>query len=348
MKRIVALLFIFLSGITVLFACTTFFINKNGQLIFGRNYDWVTDAGMVCTNLKGLFKTSMKTEDGETISWVSKYGSISFNQYGKEFPTGGMNEKGLVVELMWLDATKYPVADNRPAIGVLQWIQYQLDNCATIEEVIATDKKLRIASAGTAPLHYLVADADGNAATIEFLQGKMAIHKGKDLSMPVLTNSPYDESVRSYSNSTSQNGDNSLQRFGQACNMIQQFNAGNSSKPVIDYAFDILQNVAQGDHTKWSIVYDITNKTIQFRTNRFSQIKKLSFSAFDFKCTSDSKVWDMNQAATGKINDLFENFNTAINKRIIETAANESNSEVQISEKSREALWQYAEGIKCK
>ena len=83
------------------FACTTFFINKNGQLVFGRNYDWVTDAGMVCTNLKGLDKTSLKSEDGKTIHWISKYGSITFNQYGKELPTGGMNETGLVVEMMW-------------------------------------------------------------------------------------------------------------------------------------------------------------------------------------------------------------------------------------------------------
>jgi choloylglycine hydrolase len=195
MKKIIALLFI-LTPISFLYACTTFFINKNGQMVFGRNYDWVTDAGIVCTNLKGLSKISMKTENGETIGWVSKYGSITFNQYGKEFPTGGMNEKGLVVELMWLDETKYPAADNRPAIGVLQWIQYQLDNCITIDEIIETDKKLRVSPTGTTPLHYLVADANGKVATIEFLNGKMVVHKGSDLSFPVLTNNTYDESVK--------------------------------------------------------------------------------------------------------------------------------------------------------
>src|SRR5215207_8648578 len=172
MKKKLALIIIIYSHVSFLHACTTFFINKSGQMVFGRNYDWITDAGMVCTNLKGLSKISMQTENGETISWVSLYGSITFNQYGKEFPTGGMNEKGLVVELMWLDETKYPSNDERPAIGVLQWIQYQLDNCATIEEVLATDKIMRIATVGTTPLHYLVADGKGNAATIEFLQGK--------------------------------------------------------------------------------------------------------------------------------------------------------------------------------
>ena len=129
--------------------------------------------------------------------------------------------------------------------------------------------------------------------------------------------------------------------------MIQQLNANNTTKSLIDYAFDILGKVSQGDFTKWSIVYDITNKTIQFKTNRFKQVKTVSFSAFDFNCTATAKVWDMNQTASGIINPLFENFNTAINKRIVETAAKESESQVSISQKNRETLWQYASKIKC-
>jgi choloylglycine hydrolase len=346
MKKILALVVFIYSQLTFAYACTTFFINKNGQMVFGRNYDWVTDAGMVCTNLRGLSKTSLKTENGETISWISKYGSITFNQYGKEFPTGGMNEKGLVVELMWLDETKYPANDTRPAVGVLQWIQYQLDNCTSIDEVIATDKKIRISPTGTTPLHYLVADANGNAATIEFLNGKIVVHNGNDLSLPVLTNNSYDESVRSFKSSNSY-GNNSLQRFNDACKMIQQLNDGNSNKPLSDYAFDILGKVSQGSFTKWSIVYDITNKTIQFKTNRFQQIKTVSLSSFDFTCTAAAKAWDMNQAATGKIASLFNEFTPEINKHIIETAAKESEDRVYISPQNRERLWQYASSIKC-
>jgi choloylglycine hydrolase len=345
MKKIFTLFAVILSSLSIL-ACTTFFINKNGQMVFGRNYDWVTDAGMICTNLKGLFKTSMQTENGETISWISQFGSITFNQYGKEFPTGGMNEKGLVVELMWLDETKYPSADKRPAIGVLQWIQYQLDNCATIEDVIATDKQLRISPTGTTPLHYLVADANGKAATIEFLNGKLIVHKGSDLSFPVLTNNSYDESVKAHKNSSA-NGNNSLERFSEACSMLQKLNSNKITKPLVDYSFDILGEVAQGNFTKWSIVYDITNKTIQFKTNRFKQIKTVNFSAFDFNCSANAKVWDMNQAANGPINNLFQNFNNDINKRIVETAAKESESNVSISQENRERLWQYALKIKC-
>src|SRR5688572_4523016 len=163
-------------AINIASACTTFFLAKNGQLAFGRNYDWLTDAGMVCTNLRGLSKTSMKMPEGSSITWVSKYGSITFNQYGKEFPMGGMNERGLVIEMMWLDGSQYPKPDKRPALYVLQWIQYQLDNSASVKEVIATNKRIRISSQANPPIHYLVADSYGDAATIEFLNGKMVVH----------------------------------------------------------------------------------------------------------------------------------------------------------------------------
>ena len=129
--------------------------------------------------------------------------------------------------------------------------------------------------------------------------------------------------------------------------MIQQLNAGNSNKPLVDYAFDILHEVSQGNYTKWSIVYDITNKSIQFKTHRFKDIKTISFSSFDFSCTANAKVWDMNQSAPGKIDNLLENFTQDINKRIVETAARESERNVYISLENRERLWRYASGIHC-
>jgi len=53
---------------------------------------------------------------------------------------------GLVVENMWLDETEYAEPDSRPAVNLLQWIQYQLDNCKTVAEVISNDTKIRIES----------------------------------------------------------------------------------------------------------------------------------------------------------------------------------------------------------
>ena len=73
----------------------------------------------------------------------------------------------------------------------------------------------------------------------------------------------------------------------------------------------------------------------------------LSFKAFDFNCTATAKVWDMNQDGKGNIDRLFENFTPAINRKIVETAAQESESRVPISQTNRQRLWQYSSDIKC-
>lgn len=326
--------------------CTTFFIHHNGKMVFGRNYDWMADAGMVCTNQRGLSKTSMKTEDGKSISWISQYGSISFNQYGKELPTGGMNETGLVVELMWLDETMYPKPDDRPAIGVLQWIQYQLDNCATIDEVIATDKKVRIISKGT-PLHYLVADAKGNAATIEFLNGKMVVHRSSDLPVPVLTNNTYEQSVKSNATGTS-TGNNSLERFSTACKMIQEYKANPEGKNLVDQSFSILNKVSQGDYTKWSIVYDITDKKVFFKTEKFKQLRTVNFSSFNFSCNTASKVMDMNRAEQGDMSKYFTDYSNDINKLILEKTIEQSSPRIDLKQEEKQAIIAYPDAIHCK
>ena len=350
MKKVTALLFVIIFSANLSFACTTFFINKNGQMVFGRNYDWVTGNGMVCTNQKGLSKTSVKTNDGKTISWISLYGSITFNQYGKEFPTGGMNEKGLVVEMMWLNGTKYPNADERPAIGELQWIQYQLDNCSTVEELIASGSSLRIANKETTPLHYLVADATGNVATIEFLDGQMNVHKGSDLPFPVLTNDTYSSSFEQIKTTSIPPGsisNNSFDRFTRACNMITQFQKATVTTSAIDYSFTILDKVAQGSHTKWSIVYDLNNKKIYFKTLDFSPIKNIAFESFDFNCNVISKTWDMNQLGEGNTANLFIDFSLEMNSHLVNKSCDESSSEFTVSEAGRKETWQYPGTISC-
>ena len=348
MKKFLCVLALFLLTAYISSACTTFFLNKNGQLFFGRNYDWVSGTGIVCTNLRSLQKTSLKQEDGNTMSWVSNYGSITFNQYGKEFPTGGMNEKGLVVELMWLDATKFPEPDNRPSLNVLQWIQYQLDQNVTVDEVIATDEIVRINSKGT-PIHYLVADAGGNVATIEFLKGKMVVHKGKELPFPVLTNSTYDESMQQTNGLNNKSfQDNSIERFARACRMVERFQMHEINLPIVDYAFSILYNVAQDNRTKWSIVYDVTNRKINFKSHGFNDVKTVAFSSFDFNCTSSPKMFDINQNLKGEVSASFKDFSIDEARPFLEKAVSESKSEVTIPDNAKEALLNYPREIKCK
>ena len=49
-----------------------------------------------------------------------------------------MNEKGLVANLLWLPETEYPVRDqSKPGLAITAWVQYMLDNFATVDEAVA-------------------------------------------------------------------------------------------------------------------------------------------------------------------------------------------------------------------
>jgi len=346
MKKLSFLLIFSAISIQTLNACTTFLLHKNGQYVFGKNYDWVTGTGMVNTNLKGLVKLSLPLEGGNVLNWTSKYGSTTFNQYGKEFPNGGMNETGLVVELMWLTESKYPERDKRPALSVLQWIQYQLDNCSTVEEVIRTDRILRITSTGT-PQHYLVADSKGGVATIEFLNGKMVVHRADKLPFPVLANSTYETSVNAINTSKNVSLDNSLSRFSKACKMVQQYQQTEVNKPLVDYSFDILNAVSQASFTKWSIVYDISNRKVYFKTSSNGKKRSFSLNDFNYQCSSTPLSYHLNAKDMGEISKSFTAFSSQQNKKMLKQAFAETGTAVNIKEELQNSLGAFAEAITC-
>lgn len=348
MKKTATLLLLILSAGSS-FACSTFLLSKNGRHIFGRNYDWVSGNGMMMVNARGVAKSSFGQDAGKGLAWVATYGSITFNQFGKEFPHGGMNEKGLVVELMWLNETVYPEADKRAALNELQWIQYQLDNCSTIDEVIATDQKLRIDRADAAPLHYLVADATGHAATIEFIKGKMVVHQGKDLSYPVLTNTRYDEAVKEVKDTKKQgNFDNSVERFATACSMVNQYQATNSNQDPIDYGFTILNKIAQPGYTKWSIVYDITNLQVYCITDQQLQRKQISLRDIDLSCTGTMPALNLGSSQKGNVSKLFTPLSYEQNKTLIARSVRESSSQINVSQASVDKAAAYYKEVHCK
>lgn len=300
-------------------ACTTFCLKNKGEVLFGKNYDWVIGDGMVFVNRRGVSKWSALEGEMNVAKWTSKYGSVTFNQYGRESPSGGMNEAGLVIELMWLDDTQYPKADARPAIDVLEWIQFNLDTAATAAEVIANSDTVRIAS--RINLHYLVNDRHGNSATIEFLDGKLVAHTGEKLAVPTLTNDTYERSLN-YSKSASvesAKSESSLDRFTRALIKTKEFSdQSKSEKEAVDYAFDILSDVAQKNSTQWSIVYDQKRGKIYFRTRKAPEVKIVDPKAFDYSCSNPVKLFDMNADAAGDVNRQFKDYTREANRDLIE------------------------------
>jgi len=330
-------------------ACTTFCLQGDGKLVFGRNYDWHLDQGLVIANKRDTPKRALLLDPSdEPAEWVSKYGSVTFNQYGRELPCGGMNEAGLVLETMWLSETKYPGRDARPA--VMAWLQYQLDNCATIEEVVASDKKIRVATVTPMPIHFLGCDREGNVATFEFLGGKFVCDTGETLPVKVLANDTYDKSLAYLKQHAGFGGTRkmpygswgSLDRFVCAADRVKKYRSSLTGS-IVDYAFDTLVSVSQGDSTKWLIVYDPKNEVIHYRTCSCSTTRTIRLSDCDFSPETPVQVISINTTHTGLLNPYLYHYDTDLNRWLVYHSMKHTAQFAFIPEAHLEVLVQYPE-----
>jgi len=283
-------------------ACTTFAMGAGEHLLVGKSYDWDTPHGLVMVNKRGVKKQALVLALGtKPASWTSKYGSLTFNQYGREMPNGGINEAGLVVEIMWLSRTRHGVpGPDRPTVNELQWIQYLLDGSATLKQAEAAAQGLQVARIYAA-VHYMVCDRSGACGTFEYLNGKLVVHRGKKLPTRVLTNSTYKDSVemlrrhRGFGGKRKiPGGSGTLPRFVRASHLVRK--AGKA--PTVKQAFSGLVSVQQGDYTKWQIVYESAAGRVHFRVPG-RETRSVNLKKLDYACSAPVKVMDLHGSIFG-------------------------------------------------
>jgi len=177
-------------------ACTRIvYHGLNDGVITARSMDWKTDIG---TNL-WIFPRGM-TRSGEvcpnTLRWTSKYGSVIATAHDSA-TTDGMNEAGLVANVLWLAESDYPKYDGKkPGLSIGVWAQYALDNFATVNEAVAALEKEPFTLVTDnvpgmdilATLHLSLSDASGDSAIFEYIGGELVIHHNR--AYQVMTNSP--------------------------------------------------------------------------------------------------------------------------------------------------------------
>jgi len=87
------------------FPCSTFMLKGEDCHIYGHNLDSGSPVpGLVVINKRNIMKesrtwrelTTGKKDESISFQWTSKFGSVTFNPFGREFPDGGMNEAGLI------------------------------------------------------------------------------------------------------------------------------------------------------------------------------------------------------------------------------------------------------------
>ena len=295
-------------------ACTrVVYEGPNGTIITARSMDWKDD---ILSNM-WLFPRGME-RNGEagpnSLKWKSRYGSVILSGFDIS-TTDGMNEKGLVANLLWLAESKYSEYDGtKPGLSVAAWTQYVLDNFQTVDEAVAELSQESFAvvtsdipgSNRLATLHLAISDTLGDNAIFEYIDGKLMIHH--DRSYQVMTNSPtYDKqlALNEYWNeiggTTFLPGTNrAADRFARASFYVHAIPQTDNIKEALASMFGVIRNcsvpfgISTPDQpnissTRWRTVADQKNKTYYFESALTPNIFWVDLNDLDFSAGAPTK-----------------------------------------------------------
>ncbi|MBG0858405.1 MAG: linear amide C-N hydrolase [Bacteroidales bacterium] len=344
--------------------CSTILINNKDTIMVGHNLDdYIEVPGVVYINKRGVIKENIswsdfsclraKKSNNKRIQWTSKFGSITYNTWGKDFPDGGMNEEGLYIGEMTLIGTTW-IDTDVPAFHHHFFMQYILDNFKTTQEVVDIMDNIRID--GHCQWHYFVADKFGNTAVIEYLNDSMKIYTEEQMPYKVLCNRAYKKELGLIPSSDSlfnkmldeQYKSRDLRFMYALKKMGEYYDTINT--PLLNFVFSILSGMNLGNN-KWSIVYDISNLKMYFRTSKGQDIKYLSFRSFDFNCNTAIKLIDINSNISGDITDNFVNYSEELNKDFIKKNFDQINfgffGNLFIKGRYQRKINKYSNSFKC-
>ncbi len=283
-----------------------------GMTATGRTMDWREDPQ---SNLylfpRGERRRGARTDN--TVVWTSKYGSVSVAGYDVGI-SDGMNERGLVVNLLFLPEAEYTYAgDNRPVMGMSVWAQYVLDNFASVDEAVEALRAdaFRIVApelpdGGKSTLHMAISDLSGDSAVLEYIGGHLQIHHGRQYR--VLTNSPVfpDQlAINAYwqqmGGMTALPGTNRpADRFVRGSFYVGAVEQSGDAAVAVPALLSVLRNVSvpygistpdnpHSASTRWRVVYDQKNRVMYFEPTLALAVFHIDFAALNFAAGSGQR-----------------------------------------------------------
>ena len=331
----VLLTLLFLLPDVTSFACTRLvYQGKDGLYLTARSMDWKTE---IPPNLwvlpRGIARTGKVGPN--SIKWTAKYGSVATTSW--DIATcDGMNEKGLVANMLWLGESSYPKYDpknDKNGLVVSLWAQYMLDNFSTVAQAVEQFKKDEIVVVsdlipGTdmfTTVHLALSDASGDNAVFEYVNEKLTVHH--DRSYNVMTNSPtFDKQLalneywKEIPGAEFLPGTNkAADRFVRASYYIDALPQVDNTRVAVASVFSVIRNcsVPYGittkdqpniSSTRWRTVSDHKNLKYYFESTTTPNTFWVDLNKVDFTAKSSVKklAVDGDQTYAGETSALFK------------------------------------------
>ena len=161
---------------------------KGQPVLVGRNMDWTSPMfTKLHTMPKGIKRNGeLKENPEQSAQWVSKYGGVVCATTNCS-TVDGINDVGLSAHLLYLAEADYGEMNedsSKKGISISLWVQYILDNFATVEEAVKSlegDNGIMIVPVVIlhhgipvkSPMHVAIEDKTGDSAILEHVKGKL-------------------------------------------------------------------------------------------------------------------------------------------------------------------------------
>lgn len=290
------------------------YLGPEGRTLTARSMDWKVDIG---TNIWALPRGIDRSGEvgPASIEWTAEYGSVVATAYDIA-TTDGMNESGLVANLLWLPESEYPDWDgDSPGMSISLWAQYMLDNFATVSEAVdaVRDESFVVVSQNVpgedrlAALHLSLSDATGDSAIMEYVDGELVVHHDRDYQ--IMTNSPTYDKQRALAEYWEQIGGTVMlpgtnrpaDRFARARFYTDAIPQVEDRRDATANVFSVIRNVSvphgistpDAPHissTRWRTVADHKDGIYYFESALTPNVFWVELDSIDFSSEADAQT----------------------------------------------------------
>ena len=239
-------------------ACSLFtvLLDKD-NLLFGRNFDWQFSPALLLFNdpPDGYASVSMVDIEylgfeGETVKdmtelTIDEQMSLLDAPY---IPFDGMNEYGLVIGMAAVPSGDMQPKAGKETIGSLGIIRQMLDRARTVDEAVDIMQDYNIDFSGGPPLHYLLADATGKSALVEYYDGRIHVLENEQ---------PWHVATNFLRSSVDAPEDGNCWRYNTIASKLTKANGQIDTQAAMQLLADVAQN-----NTQWSVIYQMSSGTI--------------------------------------------------------------------------------------
>lgn len=201
----------------------------------------------------------------QTTSAVQEPSPLLLTPY---IPLDGINSAGLAICVLQLDFSEIHESGANVDMTSTTIIRNVLDNAKNVDEAIEIFKNCNLNTDGYA-YHYMVGEASGKSAVIEFVDNEIIVEYKTDDIQVCANTYVTDEGIAFYKDA---NSADSINRMNAIINSAKASNFN----MTVENAFSALK-AASNSNTRWSIVYNLTDKTMDIAINANFN-KNFSFS----------------------------------------------------------------------